>query len=145
MEIVENTIDEDLDVVFGRPLFCFLAQHSPEGPRVSPLWYRWEDGAIWVIATRSRSYVDRIEADGRTALAIVDFDPRSGRVHHIGMRGEANIEPFDRERAFRILARYLGDDEDRWPERFTDLPPDDHAMIRFDPATVVARDQSYQP
>ncbi len=145
MDVVENTIDAGLDAVLERPLFCFLAQCSPGGPRVSPLWYLWEDGRIWVIATRSRSYVDRIETDGRTALAIVDFEARTGRVQHIGMRGQALIEPFDADLADRLIARYLGDEENEWPNRFADLKPADHAVIRFDPETVVARDQSYQP
>lgn len=143
MEVVENTLDADLDAVLDRPLFCFLAQTSPAGPRVSPLWYSWEEGSIWMIATRSRSYHDRIEADGRTALAIVDFDPAIGRVNHVGMRGQATIRPFDADRADRIIARYLGDVKADWPERFTELPAGEHALIRFDPETVVVRDQSY--
>jgi len=145
MEVVEDTLDVALDAFLARPLFCFLAQASPDGPRVSPLWYRWADGSIWIIATRSRSYVDRIADDSRSALAIVDFDPESGRVQHVGMRGRTVIEPFDGDLAATLLGRYLGEDRSAWPDRFRDLSPGDHAMLRFTPSTVVARDQSYRP
>ena len=51
MEIVDRTLEEDLDSVLDRPLFCFLAQATPGGePRVSPLWFLWEAGCIWIIA-----------------------------------------------------------------------------------------------
>lgn len=143
MEVVENSLEVAIDAFLDRPLFCFLAQASSDGPRLSPLWFLWEEGTIWCIATRSRSYVERIEADPRTALAIVDFDPGAGRVQHVGMRGRARIETFDPELAARLLARYLGHDEADWPDRFRDLPAADHAIVRFDPSTVVARDQSY--
>lgn len=144
MDVVEDTLEVALDAFLARPLFCFLAQTSAGGPRVSPLWFLWESGSMWMIATRSRSYVERIEADPRTALAVVDFDAATGRVEHVGMRGRSALEPFDPDRAARLLAGYLGEDEAAWPDRFHDLPPDDHGFVRFDPETVVARDQSYR-
>lgn len=144
MEVVEHTLETDLASFLARPMFCLLAQQSAEGPRVSPLWFLWEDRSIWIVATRSQSYIDRIEADPRTALAVVDFEPETGRVEHVGMRGRSTIEPFQPGRATRLLARYLGDDTGAWPARFRDLAADKQAMIRFDPETVVARDQSYR-
>lgn len=144
MEVVENTLDTDLDEFLDRPLFCFLAQTSPEGPRVSPLWYLWDDGALWMIAMlRNRSYPDRIRRDPRTAVAVVDFDPNTGLVQHVGFRGRATLEPFDEERATRLIGRYLGDEEAEWDERFCDLDPGDYRLVRVEPETVVARDQSY--
>lgn len=144
MEVVENTLDPDLDEFLDRPLFCFLAQTSEEGPRVSPLWYLWEDGALWMVAMlRNRSYPDRIRRDPRAAVAVVDFDPNTGLVQHVGFRGRGTLEPFDEGRATRLLRRYLGDDEAEWDERFCDLDPEDYRLVRVDPETVVARDQSY--
>jgi hypothetical protein len=146
MDVVENTLGVDLDAFLGRPRFCFLAQTSEEGPRVSPLWFLWEDGAVWIIAQlEDRSYPGRVERDPRTALAVVDFEPPAGRVEHVGMRGRASLEPYDAGRADRLLSKYLGDDLTGWPERFVDLPPEDYRLIRFEPETVVARDQSYAP
>ena len=146
MDVVENTLGVDLDAFLDRPLFCFLAQAPESGPRVSPLWFLWEDGAVWIIAQlEGRSYPDRVERDPRTALAVVDFEPSEGRVEHVGMRGRAGLEPHDTGRADRLLAKYFGDDQEGWPERFVDLPSEHYRLIRFEPETVVARDHSYAP
>jgi predicted pyridoxine 5'-phosphate oxidase superfamily flavin-nucleotide-binding protein len=149
MDVIENTLDVDLETFFERPLFSFLGTATEAGhPRVSPLWFRWEDGAIWHIAEAHRSYPDRVQRRPETALAVVDFDPAAGRVEHVGMRGRTTVEPHDPERAIRLLKRYLGPEMDEWDDsRF----PDPHewgegfVMLRFDPETVVARDQSYAP
>ncbi|MFB6192273.1 MAG: pyridoxamine 5'-phosphate oxidase family protein [Haloarculaceae archaeon] len=146
MEIVENTLEVPIDDVLARPLFCFLAQRSGDGPRVSPLWFLWEEGAVWIVAQRrDRSYPERVRRDPRSALAAVDFDPSAGRVQHVGMRGRAALEPYDPERAGRLFETYLGAERDAWPDRFRGLDGDDYGLIRFDPETVVARDASYPP
>lgn len=144
MEIVEDNLSVELATFLDRPLFCHLAQFSNDGPRVSPLWFLWEDNAIWTIAQlRDRSYPDRVKRDSRTAIAIIDFDPTIGRVEHVGMRGQASIEAFGEPRANRLLIKYLGTEQGEWPDRFTLLDPDSYRLIRFEPQTVVARDQSY--
>ena len=79
----------------------------------------------------------------RTAVGIVDFDPATGRVEHVGMRGDAALGPYDPERAGRLFEKYLGPDDSAWPERFRGLGSADYRLIRFDPETVVTRDQSY--
>ena len=145
MELVEDTLDMGLDAFLARPLFCFLAQRSGSGPRVSPLWFLWADGAVWNVAQlRGRSYPRRVQEYPESAVAVLDFDPETGRVEHVGMRGTASLEPFDRTRAGRLLKKYLGDERAEWPERFLGLDTDDYRLIRFAPETIVARDQSYR-
>jgi hypothetical protein len=144
MHIVENSLDCSIDAVLDRPLFAFLGQQSPNGPRVSPLWFLWEDEAIWHIAQLDgRSYPDRIKEDSRATVAIVDFDPTEGRVEHVGVRGAATLRDYDPDRADRLFAKYLGKNRDEWPERFAAVGADGYALIEVDPETVVARDQSY--
>jgi hypothetical protein len=135
----------NVDEFLARPLFAHLATVSPNGPRDSPVWFLWEDGAIWIIGSRrDDSFPARVEADPRCAVGIVDFDQASGRVHHAGFRGRATIEPFDAGRARRLLARYLGSEADSWPERFrTTLADFSNVLVRFEPETAVARDVSY--
>lgn len=144
MEIVENTLEVRVDAVLERPLFCFFGQCADAGPRLSPLWFLWEDNAIWIVAQLDgRSYPQRVRRDSRSAIGIVDFDPTSGRVEHVGMRGDAALEPYDESRARRLLEKYLGPDRSEWPESFVGLDAEEYRLIRFDPETVVARDQSY--
>jgi len=146
MEIVENSLEQSLDSFLAQPLFCFLGTVSPAGePRVSPLWYLWEDEQIWIIAGEHRSYTDRVEQTPATALAVVDFAVHEGRVHHVGMRGRAEIVPLDQARVDRLLRRYLGDEKEEWDPDFIDLDPEKWQFIRFSPETVVARDQSFTP
>lgn len=78
-------------------------------------------------------------------MSITDFDPQTGRVQHVGLRGTATVEPFDGERGERLLSQYLGPDEAQWDDQFRDLgeAAEKYVFIRFEPETVVARDQSY--
>lgn len=146
MDIVENTLPIGLEDFLDRPLFCFLASSTEHGPRVSPLWFLWEEDCIWIIAdTETRTYPSRVEQDPRAALAIVDFEPQTGLVQHVGMRGQATLEPFDEDRANQILSKYLGEDKEQWDrDRFAGPWDERWRLIRVDPDTVVARDQSYE-
>lgn len=146
MEVVENTLDVDLEVFLDRPLFCFLATTENGAPRISPLWFLWENGCIWIIADARKTYPERVTQNDEAALAIVNFELATGTVEHVGMRGQATVEPHDPARAERLLSKYLGPEKDGWDEsRFPDPSGwgDEMVMIRFVPETVVARDQSY--
>jgi hypothetical protein len=68
-------------------------------------------------------------------------------VHHVVMRGRARLLIFDKERAKRLLHRYLGAQDGSWDvQRFIEpLDDPDNVFIRFEPETAVARDQSYRP
>lgn len=146
MEIVESSFEIGIDEFLDRRLFCFLAGLSTrDEPRVSPLWFLWEDGSLWIIADTEKTYPDRVEYSERAAVAVVDFDPTTGLVQHVGFRGEASLEAFDPDRAQRLLEKYLGE-PDRWDEsRFGDPHEygDQFKLIRFTPETAVARDVSY--
>ncbi|MBI3287260.1 MAG: pyridoxamine 5'-phosphate oxidase family protein [Chloroflexi bacterium] len=135
----------DLEEFLSRPLFAHLATASEHGPRESPVWFLWEDGALWIIGNRrTDTFPARIEHEPRCAMGIVDFDPMRGLVQHLGFRGKAFVERFDRDRAKRLLRRYLGEREEYWDPRFIEsLGDPDNLFIRFVPETVVVRDVSY--
>jgi len=136
--------DFDIDDFLKRPLFAHLATVSEDGPRESPVWYLWEDKAIWLVGNTRDSFPKRIKGDGRCAIGIVDFDLQRGFLQHVGFRGMATVVPLDKERLFRLLRRYLGDDEANWSPWFRANVIDElDLMVRFEPTSVVARDQSY--
>lgn len=138
----------ELDEFLTRPLFAHLATASEFGPRESPLWFLWEDDAVWIIGNqRTDTFPKRIEREPHCAVGIVDFDRRRGLVQHVGMRGRATVEPFDEARSKRLLRRYLGENEAEWDAaRFLAFMDDpENILVRFVPETVVARDQSYTP
>lgn len=128
-----------------KPLFAHLSTLSQEGPRESPVWYHWKNECIWIIGSPSSdSFPRRIEETPECSIGIVDFDHITGKVLHVGFRGRATVEPFNKGIATRLLTRYLGSEEEKWDPRFKDLE-DGNILIRFVPETVVVRDQSFIP
>lgn len=137
-------MDFDPAEILARPLMAYLATGSPDGPRDSPVWFLWEDGAIWLIANSEDSFPVRLRAEPRCALSIVEFDVERGVLRHVGIRGHADVLALDRRRLYRLLERYLGSAPLEWNAWFKAniIEPLD-LMIRIAPASIVARDMSY--
>jgi hypothetical protein len=149
MDVDENTLGASLEAFLSRPLFGHLATRAPEGPRESPVWYLWEDEAAWILGdVATDTFPSPIAREPACALGVVDYDAERGLVQHVGVRGKGSVEPFDPDLAERLLARYLGPDRDDWDPRFSEYvadPTETALLVRVDPGTVVARDQSYAP
>lgn len=151
MKIVERSVSGgdrevfDLAEFLSRPLYAHLAHNSDEGPRDSPVWFHWDGQAVWIIG--GTSFPANLKRDSRCALGIVDWGPATGLSHHVGMRGTAEVLPFDSEMARTIFRRYFGPDEGDWDRRFDDVFSGELQleMVRITPETVVIRDQSYKP
>jgi len=123
--------DFDLDAFLAQPLMAHLATASEAGPRDSPVWFLWEDGAIWLVGNTC-------------AVGIVQFDLARGLLRHVGIRGVGAVERLDHDRLKRLLRRYLGDDETAWNRDFNASVIDRlELMIRIQPTSILARDQSY--
>jgi hypothetical protein len=136
--------DFDIESFLQKPLFAHLATMSSDGPRESPVWYLWEAGALWLIGNNRDSFPKRIRIEPRCAVGIVEFDLQHGLLRHVGMRGIGTIEALDPGRLHRLLSRYLGPDESAWNQRFRSTVIDHlELMVRIEPTSVVARDQSY--
>ena len=134
-----------MNEILSRPLFAHLATDSEDGPRESPVWFLWEQGALWIIGNHlTDSFPKRLEREPRCAVGIVDYDVATGLVQHVGFRGRARLEAHDEERMKRLLHRYMGEIES-WDTRFVEILDDtNYIFIRFEPETAVVRDQSYK-
>lgn len=152
MNVVERSVSGgdrpvfDLGEFLSRPLYAHLAHGSEQGPRESPVWFHWDGRALWIIG--GTSFPANLQRDPRCAIGIVDWDPATGLSHHVGMRGIAEVLPYDREMTKTIFRRYFGPDESDWDQRFRYEAAGEDAgmtMVRFTPETVVVRDQSYKP
>ena len=151
MRIVEQKVSAgdrplfDLDEFLSRPLYAHLAHNSEHGPRESPVWFHWDGRAFWIIG--GTSFPANLKRDPRCALGVVDWDPATGRSQHVGVRGRADVVPFDPALARTIFRRYFGPDEADWDPRFADVFTGELGleMVRIVPETVVVRDQSYRP
>jgi hypothetical protein len=151
MKIVEQSVSSgdhalfDLNEFLSRPLYAHLAHDSENGPRESPVWFHWDGQAIWIIG--GASFPANLKRDPRCAIGIVDWNPATGKSHHVGMRGTAEVLPYDPAMTRTIFRRYFGPDEADWDPRFNyDATGEDASltMVRFTPETVVVRDQSYK-
>ncbi len=98
--------------VLALPLMANLATASQDGsPRNAPMWFVWEDDAIWLLGSTKSSSVERLLIDPRCAIEIVNYDNQSGVLLHLGLRGSASIEPMSPNRFKRLLHKYLGPPE----------------------------------
>jgi nitroimidazol reductase NimA-like FMN-containing flavoprotein (pyridoxamine 5'-phosphate oxidase superfamily) len=136
----------DVDAFLTRPLVAHIAT---TGPSVRPVWFCWEDGAFWWITGAYARLPEILARDPRVALVVDDCDLRTGEIHQVTARGNAEVVGFDPNRARRKLARYLGPDEDTWDARFrldylTD-PEQASRLVRLAPDRMTARDLSFAP
>lgn len=151
MKIVEKSVSAgdrpvfELDEFLSRPLYAHLAHGSEHGPCESPVWFHWDGQAVWIIG--GTSFPTNLKREPRCALGIVDWDLATGRSQHVGMRGKADVLPFDVTMARKIFRRYFGPDESAWDRRFDDVFTGELGleMVRMTPESVVVRDQSYKP
>ena len=137
----------DPDDVLSRPLMANLATITADGaPRNAPVWFIWEDGAIWLLGSSEGSAVKHLERDPRCAVEIVHFDSDAGILLHLGLRGVATIEPMAPDRFKRLLHKYLGAEAD-WNAWFIDnvaqIDHPDGRMIRLVPASVFTNNVSF--
>jgi nitroimidazol reductase NimA-like FMN-containing flavoprotein (pyridoxamine 5'-phosphate oxidase superfamily) len=143
----------DLEAFLARPLVARLATSGPNGPRVRPLWYLWEDGAFWWLTGAWSKLAETLAKDARVALVVDVTDVETGEVKGVTATGDAEIVPFDPARAKRKLARYLGPDETLWDPRFrsswdmnarTRADDEPTGLGRLVPRTLRAGDSSFK-
>jgi hypothetical protein len=143
-DLAEENARRLLGDLLARPLFAHLATVAEAEPRESPVWFLWEDEALWIIGNeKTDTFPKRIALEPRCAVGIVDFDASRGLVQHVGFRGHARREAHDKNRMTRLLTRYLGE-VNGWDPRFLKILDDqEYIFIKFVPETAVVRDQSF--
>ncbi|PSK91760.1 nitroimidazol reductase NimA-like FMN-containing flavoprotein (pyridoxamine 5'-phosphate oxidase superfamily) [Murinocardiopsis flavida] len=139
--------DFDVDAFLARPL---TARIATQGPTVRPAWYLWEDGVFWTLTGPWTKLYDRVRADPAIVLVVDVCDIGSGEVRQVIARGSAELVPFDTERGYRKLSRYLGAEEAQWDRRFRNYlradPAESGTMwLRMRPDRLTAKDLSYTP
>ncbi|EIE52903.1 pyridoxamine 5'-phosphate oxidase, FMN-binding protein [Citreicella sp. 357] len=137
----------DPQQLLSMPLMANLATMCAEGPRNAPVWFIWEDDAIWMLGDRDGSSVRRLEEDPRCAVEIVRFDRGKGILLHLGMRGTATVEPMRPELFGRLLEKYLGADRSKWNSWFIGniarIDDPSGRLIRLEPQSFYTNNVSY--
>lgn len=129
------------------PLIANLATVAADGaPCNAPMWYIWEDEALWLLGDKTASSVKRLQNDARCAVEIVKFDTAAGILLHLGLRGRATIEPMSPPRFRRLLVKYLGDEAD-WNPWFIDnvarIDDPEGRLIKLIPESTFTNNVSY--
>ncbi|MDJ1135276.1 pyridoxamine 5'-phosphate oxidase family protein [Streptomyces iconiensis] len=137
----------DVDAFLARPL---TARIATRGPTVRPTWFLWEDEAFWILTGSWARLEGLVREHPAVALVVDECDLATGLVRQVIARGRAEVLPFDAERGWRKLSRYLGPDEDKWDERFRHYLRDDPAekgtvWVRLRPDRMSVKDLSYAP
>jgi nitroimidazol reductase NimA-like FMN-containing flavoprotein (pyridoxamine 5'-phosphate oxidase superfamily) len=140
--VLQNDFSPDL--VLSKPLMAHLATCDDGAPRSSPLWFLYEDEAVWLFGVSEDSFIKRLEAEPSCALSIVDFDLNDGVLLHVGVRGVATVGELDSDRLKRFVGKYLGGDAASWNEWFVEnvVDPIDR-MVKVKVEALVAKDVSY--
>lgn len=108
---VENEVREFL----SRPLTAHLATH---GPHLRPVWFLWENDAFWILTGPWSTVRRDLGIDPRVALVVDTTNLATGETKQVVATGQGEILPWDPDRGWRMLRRYLGDDTDAWDDRF---------------------------
>ncbi len=135
------------EAVLHKPLMANLATTTPDGaPRNAPVWFLWEDGALWIPATEGGSSTRRLRRDPRCAVEVVEFDRPAGILLHLGLRGRAEVVAMRPALFRRLLRKYLGPEPD-WNPWFIDaiagIDAPDGRLIRLVPDSTFTNNVSY--
>ena len=90
------------------------------------------------------SFIERLTAEPKCALSIVDFDLEQGILLHVGIPGLASVMDVDHDRLVRFVGKYLGSDSEAWNKWFVQnvVDPIDK-MVEVRALTTVTKNVSY--
>lgn len=125
----------ELDELLGSSRTARAGTVGPDGgPHVSPLWFLWHAGAIWVTSLRRSRRARDIAAGSRVALCVddgVEYAELRGAVLY-GVFVEAAGHPDLVEARRRFAAKYWGG---------ADVPDArSHVWLRLEPERIVSWD-----
>ncbi|GAA1450842.1 pyridoxamine 5'-phosphate oxidase family protein [Nocardiopsis tropica] len=132
----------DVEAFLERPLVARAATVDSAGaPAVRPVWFLWEQNALWWLTGSYSVVAKHLERDARTSVVVDTCDLERMEFLQVTMHGKAEVAPFDQVLARRLLRRYLGDDEEVWHPDFRHYA-DDGRLVRFTPDCTVVKDLS---
>jgi hypothetical protein len=82
----------------------------------------------------------------KCAVEIVQFDSESGVLLHLGLRGEASIEPMSPALFYRLLKKYLGNEQNWNPwfiENIAKIEDSEGRLIKLKPQGVFTNNVSF--
>lgn len=133
--------DTEIDEFLGAEITCRVATVGDDGPHVTPLWFLWADGAVWLSSlVGSRRSAD-LRSDGRIAI-VADAGTRFRELRGVHLAGRGVFVGEVPRRDAPDLA--LEEIERRYARKY-DLPVADlragtHAWLRVEPRRIASWD-----
>jgi nitroimidazol reductase NimA-like FMN-containing flavoprotein (pyridoxamine 5'-phosphate oxidase superfamily) len=114
-----------------------LAANTASGfPTVTPLWFLWQEGALWAACKPDAAIVKLLRQDGRCAFDIsVETPPYCG----VRGRGKAEVLPDGLAVLRPLLDRYV-DERKRGFRAWLLARSEDECAIRIDPLRLTSWD-----
>jgi nitroimidazol reductase NimA-like FMN-containing flavoprotein (pyridoxamine 5'-phosphate oxidase superfamily) len=139
--------EPEIDAFLSSARTCRVATVSHSGPHVSPLWFLWHGGALWLYSIVSSQRFTDLRADPRVAVVIDDGHDFT-ELRGVELTGEAEVvgevprtgdddvpELVDVEAAY--ARKYQDREQLSYDER--------HAWVRITPAKLVSWDFRKMP
>jgi nitroimidazol reductase NimA-like FMN-containing flavoprotein (pyridoxamine 5'-phosphate oxidase superfamily) len=135
---IAMTADE-MDTFLNTERTCRVATVGADGPHVSPLWFVWESGALWLYSLNRSLRWKEIAADPRVSIVIdaghdyfelrgVEIAGTAAVVGEVPRTGEPADELVAVERGF--ARKYLGSEELYYDGK--------HAWLKITPLKVTS-------
>ncbi len=134
----------EVDAFFSKERTCRLATLGPEGPHVSPVWFTWTGGALWIYSlTPSQRWPD-LQRDPRVA-AVIDGGEHYAELHGVEIEGVAAVVgPVPRTGDADSQTPELAEPERLMAGKYfgaADMTHDGrHAWLRITPAKITSWD-----
>ncbi|OLT15794.1 pyridoxamine 5-phosphate oxidase [Pseudonocardia sp. CNS-139] len=81
---------DEVDAFLAGQRTCRVATTGPDGPHVTPLWFVWHGGALWLTSlARSQRWADLLR-DPRVAV-VVDAGDAYGELRGVELRGRVEV------------------------------------------------------
>jgi hypothetical protein len=131
----------ELDEFLAAARTCRVASIGAEGPHVTPLWFLWQAGALWLYSiTRSQRWADLMK-DPRVAVVVDDGDTY-GELRGVELRG--TVTPVGEVPRSGEDVPELAPVESGFAGKYSgtvELGHDGrHAWLRLDPTKIVSWD-----
>jgi PPOX class probable F420-dependent enzyme len=133
-----------LDVFLAGQRTCRVATIGRDGaPHVSPVWFVWHDGALWIYSlTRSQRWTD-LQRDPRVAV-VADDGHHYGELHGAEFEGAAQpVGPVPRTGGEQAPAE-LAEPERQMAAKYFGLPEmlhdGRHAWLKVTPGKITSWD-----
>ena len=129
---------EDVDGLLGEARPAVLLTHRRDGtPLLSPVWFRWHDGALETTMSRSDGKLRRLRQSPEVGFLVFETAPP---FRGIEVRGSVTLSEENVEKArLAIAARYLGPEGARG---YVDAVAEEAVLVRLEPQSVRAWDFS---